>query len=167
VRKLVDIYFRCLKVAAALCLALMVALVFTNVVLRYAFNTGIIVSEELSRWLFVYMTFLGSIVALREGRHLGVDSVVKRLPPRARKVVALVGVAAMLYATWLLLKGSWVQAEINFGNAAPASGLPVGIVYSAGVVFSVSAGLVLVGSAYRLLSGRAAVEGSGGGTTEY
>lgn len=37
----------------------MVVLVFTNVVLRYALNSGIAVSEELSRWLFVWLTFLG------------------------------------------------------------------------------------------------------------
>ena len=49
----------------ALCLALMVVMVFGNVVLRYGFNSGITVSEELSRWLFVWMTFLGAIVALR------------------------------------------------------------------------------------------------------
>jgi drug/metabolite transporter (DMT)-like permease len=49
---------------AAASLAVMVVLVFTNVVLRYALNSGIAVSEELSRWLFVWLTFLGGIVAL-------------------------------------------------------------------------------------------------------
>ena len=44
----------------------MVVLVFGNVVLRYVFNSGIAVSEELSRWLMVWLTFLGAIVALRE-----------------------------------------------------------------------------------------------------
>ncbi|NDY93911.1 TRAP transporter small permease, partial [Ideonella livida] len=39
-------------------LAVMVVLVFGNVVLRYAFNSGITVSEELSRWAFVWLTFL-------------------------------------------------------------------------------------------------------------
>ena len=58
----------------------MVVLVFGNVVLRYAFNSGITVSEELSRWLFVWMTFVGAVVALRDHAHLGMDSVVSRLP---------------------------------------------------------------------------------------
>ena len=43
----------------------MVVLVFANVLLRYGFNSGITLSEELSRWLFVWMTFLGAVVALR------------------------------------------------------------------------------------------------------
>ena len=58
----------------------MVVMVFGNVVLRYGFNSGITVSEEMSRWLFVWMTFLGAIVALREHGHLGTDMLVSRLP---------------------------------------------------------------------------------------
>ncbi|MGZ6006850.1 MAG: TRAP transporter small permease, partial [Rhizomicrobium sp.] len=49
----IDLYCRALKVMVVLCLAAMVVLVFTNVVLRYVFNSGIATSEELSRWLLV------------------------------------------------------------------------------------------------------------------
>ena len=54
----------------AAALAIMVVLVFGNVVLRYGFNSGITTSEELSRWLFVWVTFLGAVVALNERTHL-------------------------------------------------------------------------------------------------
>ena len=67
---------RALEAVIAAMLAVMVVLVFGNVVLRYGFNSGITVSEEVSRWLFIWMTFLGAIVALREHGHLGVDMVV-------------------------------------------------------------------------------------------
>ena len=83
---IVEGYFQLLKVLIALFLAIMVVLVFGNVVLRYGFNSGITVSEEVSRWLFVWLTFLGAIVALREHGHLGVDMLVKRLPPPARRL---------------------------------------------------------------------------------
>ena len=81
----VEGIFHLLKGLIALCLAVMVVLVFGNVVLRYAFNLGITVSEELSRWLFVWMTFLGAIIAMREHGHLGVDMLVSRLPPWGKK----------------------------------------------------------------------------------
>ncbi len=68
----------------------MVVLVFGNVVLRYAFNSGITVSEELSRWLFVWLTFVGAVVALRDHAHLGMDSVVSRLPAWGKKVCFIV-----------------------------------------------------------------------------
>jgi TRAP-type transport system small permease protein len=106
----------------ALCLAAMVVLVFGNVVLRYAFNMGITLSEEVSRWLFVYLTFLGAIVAMREHGHLGVDTLVKRLPPIGKKICLAASQLLMLYATWLFLNGSWEQTMINLDVKAPASG---------------------------------------------
>ena len=153
--KVVEGYFHFLKLATVLCLALMVILVFGNVVLRYGFNTGITVSEELSRWLFVYVTFLGAIVAMREHAHLGVDSLVKRLPPIGKKICLVISQVLMLFATWLFLQGSWLQTNINLHNAAPVSGMPVGIVYAAGIIFSVSVGLILLADLYRVVSGKA------------
>ena len=153
--KIVEGYFHLLKLVTVLCLALMVILVFGNVVLRYGFNTGITVSEELSRWLFVYVTFLGAIVAMREHAHLGVDSLVKRLPPIGKKICLVVSQLLMLFATWLFLQGSWVQTNINLDNAAPASGMSVGIVYAAGIIFSISVGFILLADLYRVVSGKA------------
>ena len=46
-----------------------------------ASTAGITVSEEVSRWLFIWMTFLGAVLALHEHGHLGVDMVVQALPP--------------------------------------------------------------------------------------
>ena len=153
--KIVEGYFHLLKLLTVLCLALMVVLVFGNVVLRYGFNTGITVSEELSRWLFVYVTFLGAIVAMREHAHLGVDSFVKRLPPIGKKICLVISQLLMLFATWLFLQGSWVQTNINLANAAPVSGMPVGIVYAAGIIFSVSVIFILLAELYRVVSGKA------------
>ena len=67
------------------CLLLMVVLVFGNVVLRYVFNSSITLSEEISRWLFVWITFMGAVVALREHAHLGTDALVSRLPPAGQE----------------------------------------------------------------------------------
>ena len=153
--KIVEGYFHLLKLLTVLCLALMVILVVGNVVLRYGFNTGITVSEELSRWLFVYVTFLGAIVAMREHAHLGVDSLVKRLPPIGKKICLVISQLLMLFATWLFLQGSWLQTNINLHNAAPASGMSVGIVYAAGIIFSISVGFILLADLYRVVSGKA------------
>ena len=138
-----DGFCRVLEGIIALALAIMVVLVFGNVVLRYAFDSGITVSEEVSRWLFVWLTFLGAIVALREHSHLGSDMLVSRLPTLGKKILLVVGHVLMLYITWLLLRGVWEQTQINMNVSAPASGWPVGIVYLAGIVFAVSAIVLL------------------------
>jgi TRAP-type C4-dicarboxylate transport system permease small subunit len=132
----------------------MVVLVFGNVVLRYAFNSGITVSEELSRWLFVWMTFLGAIVALKEHGHLGTDMLVSRLPAWGKRLCLVVAQLLMLWATWLLFSGGLAQAKINLEVEAPVSGASVAIFYAAGVVFAVSAGVLLLRELWRTVSGR-------------
>src|ERR1043165_5921253 len=101
-QRVINAYFAFLKFVIVLCLAIMVVLVFGNVVLRYAFNSGIAVSEEISRWLFVWLTFLGAIVALKEHGHLGTDFLVSRLGLTGKKVCLVISHLLMLYTTWLL-----------------------------------------------------------------
>ena len=152
--KLIDAFCRALSALMALALALMVMLVFGNVVLRYGFNSGITVSEELSRWLFVWLTFLGAIVALKEHGHLGSDMLVSRLPAAGKKVALVTGHALMLYITGLLFSGSLTQTRINWDVDAPVSGAPVAIVYAAGVVFAVCSGVFLLLELWRALTGQ-------------
>ena len=154
--KLVDTYFSLLKALIVLCLTIMVVLVFTNVVLRYAFHSGISVSEELSRWAFVYMTFIGAVIGLRERAHLGTDMLVARLPSFARKLCVLAAHGMMLYVCWLLFVGSWQQTMINLDVAAPASGLSTAWFYGVGVFFSLASAPVLLHQLYTQLVGREA-----------
>ncbi|BEP94140.1 TRAP transporter small permease [Acidovorax sp. A79] len=140
-----------LDALAGLCLAIMVVLVFGNVVLRYTFNSGITISEELSRWLFVWLTFMGAVVALREHGHLGVDALVSRLPTLGKKICLLVAQVAMLYVSWLLLTGSWSQTVINWETEAPVTGASVGIFYASGVLMGASAIAILLRDLLRTL----------------
>ncbi|MEY4754246.1 MAG: hypothetical protein RJA44_1921 [Pseudomonadota bacterium] len=149
-------YCQVLESLMVLMLALMVLLVFGNVVLRYAFNSGITVSEEVSRWLFVWLTFLGAIVALRENGHLGSDMLVSRLGPTGQRICLALSHLLMLWATWLLLSGSFAQARINWDVEAPVSGASTAIFYASGVVFAASSGLLLLLKLGRILTGRLA-----------
>ena len=153
--RILDLYCSFLKLVIALCLALMVVLVFGNVVLRYGFNSGITSSEELSRWLLVWLTFLGAIVAVREHAHLGVDTLVRKLGPAGKRICFVINYVLMLYADWLLLSGSWRQTLINLDDRAPATGLSMAIFYVVGVIFGVSAGIILIYDLFRVLSGQA------------
>lgn len=141
---LLDRSCRVLNLTIALALAIMVVLVFGNVVLRYVFNSGIAVSEEMSRWLFVWITFLGGIAAIHENAHLGTDMLVSRLSAGGKKVCYVVGHLIMLYITWLCLKGSWQQTLLNADMSAPVTGLSMAMFYASGVVFAVCAGVLLL-----------------------
>jgi TRAP-type C4-dicarboxylate transport system permease small subunit len=145
---------RCLEFLIALGLAVMVLLVFGNVVMRYGFNSGIVLSEEVSRWLFIWGTFLGALVALREHGHLGVDMVVGKLPPLGKKICFVVGHGVMLTILAMLFLGSVEQSKINWDVTAPTTGASMAIVHLAGVVFAAVAALILLLDLYKMLSGR-------------
>jgi len=153
-QRLIGGYCRLLEYVIAGLLALMVVLVFGNVVLRYAFNSGITMSEEMSRWLFVWLIFLGAIIAMKDHAHLGVDSLVSRLPPWGQKVCLVASQLLMLWAVWLLLLGSWKQTVINAGTSAPATGASVAIFYATGVVFGVSATVIILTDLWRIFTGQ-------------
>jgi TRAP-type C4-dicarboxylate transport system permease small subunit len=156
--KIIDWYFRALKALVALCLASMVVLVFGNVVLRYAFSSGITFSEEFSRWLFVWLTFFGAIVAMKEHTHLGMDSVISRLSVTGKKVAYIVSHLLMIGCVLLLLSGGWDQTVVNIETKAAATGLSAALFYGIILVFGVSALCILIYDLYLVLAGKLKVE---------
>ena len=124
---LIDRIGHWLDSLTALFLAVMVAMVFGNVVLRYAFNSGIAVSEELSRWLFVWMTFIGAVVALKDHGHLGTDMLVARLSPMGKKICLVISQLLMLGITGMIFTGSLAQTKINLDVEAPVTGAPMAV----------------------------------------
>jgi TRAP-type C4-dicarboxylate transport system permease small subunit len=137
-----------------LMLAAMVVMVFANVALRYLFDSGLSASEELARWLFVWMTFLGAALALREGGHMGADLVIDRLPRPLRRALQLFTLLSMAAITVLMLQGAWAQMVINRETVAPGTGAPVAWFYASGVVFAVGALLALGADIVAVLRGQ-------------
>ena len=152
--RVVDSFCRALSAMMAVALMFMVALVFGNVVLRYGFNSSITQSEEIGRWLFVWVTFMGSVVALRDHAHLGTDALVARLPPMGKKICLALGHLIMLYVCYLVFRGALEQTKINLDVLAPSTQLPMAVLHSAGLAFSVCASIVLLLDLWLLVTGR-------------
>ena len=146
-------YCKLLELLLLTLLAVMVVMVFGNVVLRYGFNSGITVSEELSRWAFVWMTFLGAIVAIKENGHLGTDMLIGRLGLTGKKVCLAIAETGMLYCTWLIFSGSLMQTRLSWDVEAPVTGWSMAVLPAAGLVFAVSAALFHLIKLGRLFSG--------------
>jgi TRAP-type transport system small permease protein len=153
-KKIIDQYCKFISYLLALIMAAMVALVFGNVFMRYALNSGFTISEELSRWLFVWMTFLGAVVALRENGHLGTDMLVGRLGPAGKKMCMGLSLVLMLFCCYLIFKGSCEQAKVNLDSTSAVMEVSMAWVSASGVVFSVLAAPILLGDLWRLLSGQ-------------
>jgi TRAP-type C4-dicarboxylate transport system permease small subunit len=154
IQKFIHGYCRLLGWLMVASLALMVVMVFGNVVMRYAFNSGLTLSEELSRWLFVWMTFLGAVVALNERGHLGTDTLIARLPPAGQKVCLFLSLVLMCWICWLIFDGAWQQVKINWDSTSAVMEASMGYFYASGMVFAVLAAPVLLLNLVRLLAGR-------------
>jgi TRAP-type C4-dicarboxylate transport system permease small subunit len=154
----IDRIVRVFEFGVVLALAGMVIMVFGNVVLRYGFDSGITASEEVSRYLFVWLTFMGAVVAMRRHEHLGVDTLVKLLPRGGRLALAVISDVAMLYCCVLFFWGSMKLTQINLTAYAAVTKLPLAVVYGVGMVTSVMIALMLLESLYRVLTGQASDE---------
>jgi TRAP-type C4-dicarboxylate transport system permease small subunit len=148
-----DLFFRLVEALLVIMLSAMVVMVFGNVVLRYGFNSSIISSEELSRFLFIWITFLGAIVTLRENAHLGVDTLVRKLSLTGKKTAAIVSNLMMIGCCTLMFYGTFKQHTINASTRSAVTEIPMIWVYGVGYVASIAMALILVGKLVRLVRG--------------
>lgn len=142
--KVTQAVTRLLEILLVSSLGMMAVLVFGNVVLRYAFDSGLAVSEELARLLFVWVVFLGAILASREHAHLGLDSVVRRLPVFWKKVFIVVTGVMMLGCCALFVWGGWQQTLINAENYYPVLGISYAWLHAAAVAFGFGMAISIV-----------------------
>jgi TRAP-type C4-dicarboxylate transport system permease small subunit len=149
--RIVSGFMRQLEAVIGVILAIMVVLVFGNVVLRYGFNSGIMISEEVSRYLFIWLTFIGAVIAVHEHAHLGVDSLVRALPRKGKLICVVASDLLMLYAVGILFEGSWKQAVINMATKSPVAEVPLSLIYIAGLFASVLMGILILRNLYKVL----------------
>ena len=111
-------------------LAAMAAMVFANVVLRFTTDRSLLWVEEASRYLMIWLTFLGSGLVLRYGGHVGIDTLQDALPRHAAAIRATIFVVLLMFFATML----WVGARyalLAWGQTTPVLGIPIGAVYLA------------------------------------
>jgi TRAP-type transport system small permease protein len=142
--------FRGMEVLIAFFLAVMIALVFTNVVLRYCFSIGFAESEEIARLCFIYLVYLGTIGAMRDNQHLGLDTVLTRIPAHAQKVIYFLVQAGIIWVMVILTMGSWQLVIQNLADRWVATQFPVFLVYGIGLITGISIVIISLANLYRL-----------------
>ncbi|HEY8356047.1 MAG TPA: TRAP transporter small permease [Ramlibacter sp.] len=152
-QKTIDLFFKLLEVLVVACLVAMVIMVFGNVVLRYGFNSGISISDEMSRYCFVWLTYIGAMIAMREREHLGVDTLVKHLPRAGKKACLFASEALMLWVNVLFFIGTWKMHELQVTNVSPVVGISMIWVYGIGYVVAVVMALFNISVLWRLVTG--------------
>lgn len=134
----IDILFKWLSVFT---LGGMTIAIFIQVICRYALRSSLAWSEELSRFLFIWMTFIAGYVGARQGKHIGVEALqnaLPRVPSIVLKFLSNIICTAFFfvvaYCTWL----AWPKL---MRQVSPALGLPIAYVYLCMIVGSLFMGL--------------------------
>ena len=149
-KKLLGPLFRGVEILMAFFLAVMITLVFLNVVLRYLFSTGFAWSEEIARLCFIYLVYLGSIGAMRDNQHLIIDSLLSRVPVMAQKTIYFLVQASIIWVMVILTQGSWQLVIQNLNDRWVATQYPIFLVYGVGVITGVAISIIALANLYRL-----------------
>ena len=137
----------------ALCLLGMVLAVFGNVLLRYFWGTGWVVSEELSRLLFVWLVCLSATLAFGEGKHLGFDLVTARLTGVKALVFRWLTRALIAVALYYLITGSWAQVLVGMDSRSPVMNYPLAVAAAGTLVMGACMAVLLVLQSWNELRG--------------
>ena len=142
VHSLLKGFDRLLEVTLVACMVVMFIFVFINVMMRLLMNSGIDISEELPRFAFVWMCFVGAVVGMRRHSHLGVDMVVAALPLFGRKVCWGISQAIMAVCSVYMLYGTWLQHDIIEQNASAV--MQVSMLYVYGISYLAGAAIIVI-----------------------
>jgi TRAP-type C4-dicarboxylate transport system permease small subunit len=126
-------------------MSVVAATVVIEVILRYAFGSSLIFTEELTRYTMVWVAFLGGVVALRDGAHVATGGIGDRFGPAVRRAASLLadGLSLLFLVT---LAWASIQALPNQRDQYTTT-LEIAIVwfYLALPVGSILMALVIVG----------------------
>lgn len=129
-----------LRGACFVLMAAMVAVIFVQVIARYALSDSLSWSEEVGRYLFVWMTFLGAALAVRNRLHVSLDMLVTRLPPGGQRICWVISYASMFVFTLILIYGGYAFVLRGSRQTSAALQMPMQYVY---LVLPVSGLLIL------------------------
>lgn len=127
-------YKRFIRLETWLSMSLLVAmfmLVILQVVSRYVFQSPLSWTEELARYVMIWMIFVASAHLTSTGEHIAITLIDKVLPPAWRRGVIVLSCLIVAVACLFLIPPGWKFVSRMFRAASPAMSLPMGWVYLA------------------------------------
>ena len=132
-RKAIDTVYKIIekimRYGVTVLLTLMVVIVFANVVSRYYLQASLAWSEEVARFMLVWLVFMGSFLAYIHDEHLGLDLLVMKFPPTLRRIVGVCTNLLVIYALYAVFEGGYLLMRDNWDWLSPAAEIPQGYVY--------------------------------------
>lgn len=117
---------------AKLMMVAMVLITFTNVVLRYGFNSGLMWSEEVALLLSVWFIFIAMSLGVKQGLHINITLIpVAKLPLAVARALEILKSIVITGVAVVMLKDGWNLAGITMKSIMPATQWPAGLLYAA------------------------------------
>ena len=134
------------KVICVTLLAIMSILIVVQVFFRYVLQNSISWSEELARYMFIWLIYIGISYGVKERKHICVDAVYAFMPKKVKPYYALIGdILFLFFAVIVVYYGLNVMNQVNAnGQVSPAAHMPMGIVYAASWVGMVLTSIRLI-----------------------
>lgn len=140
-----------LAFVTATAMGAIVLVVFINVAMRYILNTGLTWSEEIAVNLFVWVIFLGAILAGLEGLHIKVDLLTSKLPKKLQKVFLVISSLCVVFAMGVLIVGGIDVVKVTDKNISAATGIPFSYISVSLVVCAVCLMFITLYNTYKEL----------------
>jgi TRAP-type transport system small permease protein len=110
---------------------LIFVVVFLQVLFRYLLRQPLFWSEELPRYLLIWMTFLAAALAQKHDAHINITLCLAPLSTRARQALKILTDAVILAFFWVLIYSGSLVTNITAHHRSTALQLPMGLVYAA------------------------------------
>jgi TRAP-type C4-dicarboxylate transport system permease small subunit len=112
-------------------LGIMFVVLFFQIIMRYLFNTPLIWSEELARYLFVWVAFIGASFGVRDSAHIKLTVIFNYFPRKFQKIFTIVtNIITIIFFLYLIPESISLTIE-QFAIDSSAMGIPMGIVFLA------------------------------------
>lgn len=111
-------------------------IIFIQVIARYVFHNSLTWSEELARYLFVWLVYFSVSFTARRQKHIRIDAAINLYPKAMRPIIEIVSeVIVLAFSVFIAVTGVTVFQKIEWsGQMSPAIGLPMQFVYAAPMV---------------------------------
>jgi len=131
VKAISDKLFYFVKILTLIVITVMTLSAFLQVIFRYVLEYPLIWTEEIARFMFVWLTFLGSAAAIRTKNHIAMDLLVNKFPKKMQKSVNMLALVIFLGFCLLLIKQGIFLTATNMEQTSDALGIPMGFPYLA------------------------------------
>lgn len=117
-------------------MSFMTLLIFVQVVMRYVFNNSLSWSEELARYVFIWLIYIGISYGCKLRKHIKIDAALYLFPKRAQPYVVLVGdILFIAFALYIAYTGLFYSIyQIQYNMRSPALKIPYQYIYMSTVV---------------------------------